>query len=530
MNSAYGRSSLWQLVVLWALLMAVSLLTRTFVPIDETRYVTVAWEMWLRGDFLVPHLNGATYAHKPPLLFWLYDLGWWLFGVNDWWPRLVAPLFGLGSLALTFLLARRLWPERPRVAMLASWLLFGSVFWTGYTTAAMFDMLVTFFTLLGLYGVWQAGKGQRIGWLWLGIAIGLGILAKGPVILLHTLPAALLAPWWSSEASNLKARWYLHLLGAFVLGAVIALAWAIPAALRGGEAYANAIFWGQTANRVVDSFAHKRAFWWYLPLLPLIFYPWAWWPPVWRGLASLTGEKGVAALRFCLAWLIPGFLFLMLISGKQVHYLLPLFPAVALLGARGIEHISRREFTFRLPGTVLVLLSLGVLSLIWWQDRPDWAEGIEPAWGALPLLAGMALLVIRTERLFHAVRILTLVSVLVVIALHLVLKGPLNHSYDLTPVAEALKELQTQGAPIVHESKYAGEYHFLARLKQPLKVLRRKNLETWARQHPDGYILYYFSSRQKERIPAASLLVHRYRGDYVAIIPSEVYLQNLDRL
>jgi len=166
-NSAYRSGSLWQLAVLWTLLMAVSLLTRTFVPIDETRYVTVAWEMWLRGDFLVPHLNGATYAHKPPLLFWLYDLGWWLFGVNDWWPRLVAPLFGLGSLFLTFLLARRLWPDRPQVALLASWLLFGSVFWTGYTTAAMFDMLVTFFTLLGLYGIWQAGQGRRSGWLWL---------------------------------------------------------------------------------------------------------------------------------------------------------------------------------------------------------------------------------------------------------------------------------------------------------------------------------------------------------------------------
>ena len=530
MNPGTRSSSLWQLVMLWALLMAVSLLTRTFVPIDETRYVTVAWEMWLRGDFLVPHLNGATYAHKPPLLFWLYDLGWWLFGVNDWWPRLVAPLFGLASLFLTFLLARRLWPERPRVALLASWLLFGSVFWTGYTTAAMFDMLVTFFTLLGLYGIWQAGQGRRGGWLWLGIAIGLGVLAKGPVILLHTLPAALLAPWWSGEARQHKGRWYLHLLGAFCLGAVIALSWAIPAAIRGGEAYANAIFWGQTANRVVDSFAHKRAFWWYLPLLPLIFYPWAWWPPVWHGLASLVKGKGEMALRFCLAWLLPGFLFLMLISGKQVHYLLPLFPAVALLTARGIEHHSNDLFHFRLPGILLVLVSLALLSLNWWNDLPGWAEGLEPGWGILPLLAGLALLAIRSNRLIDAVRLLTLVSVLLVITVHLVLRGPLEQAYNLTPVARTLEQLQQQGLPIAHESKYAGEYHFLARLKQPLKVLHRKNLSNWARQHPDGYIVYYFSSRHRERIPDGSLLVHKYRGDYVAIIPSAIYLENRDSL
>jgi 4-amino-4-deoxy-L-arabinose transferase-like glycosyltransferase len=46
-------------------LFLVSLLTRSLIPVDETRYTSVAWEMWLRGDYLVPHLNGATYSHKP---------------------------------------------------------------------------------------------------------------------------------------------------------------------------------------------------------------------------------------------------------------------------------------------------------------------------------------------------------------------------------------------------------------------------------------------------------------------------------
>ena len=59
---------------------------RPLWPVDETRYASVAWEMWLRGDFLVPHINGEPYSHKPPLLFWLIQAGWALFGVNDWWP------------------------------------------------------------------------------------------------------------------------------------------------------------------------------------------------------------------------------------------------------------------------------------------------------------------------------------------------------------------------------------------------------------------------------------------------------------
>src|ERR1051325_2855408 len=108
---------------LWCMLVLVSLLGRSYIPIDETRYVTVAWNMWLHGDYLVPHLNGGTYSHKPPLLFWLMNLGWKIFGVNDWWPRLVPSFFALGALLLTQRIAVRLWPQRPKVALYAGLIL-----------------------------------------------------------------------------------------------------------------------------------------------------------------------------------------------------------------------------------------------------------------------------------------------------------------------------------------------------------------------------------------------------------------------
>ena len=66
---ARNANILTVLAGLWLLLILTSLVTRGFLPVDETRYVSVAWEMWLRHDFLVPHLNGAVYSHKPPLLF-----------------------------------------------------------------------------------------------------------------------------------------------------------------------------------------------------------------------------------------------------------------------------------------------------------------------------------------------------------------------------------------------------------------------------------------------------------------------------
>lgn len=84
------------------------LVSLPFIPVDETRYVGVAWEMFARGDFLVPHLNGEPYHHKPPLLFWIFHLGWALFGINDWWPRVAGAVISFAGLLLTARLARRL--------------------------------------------------------------------------------------------------------------------------------------------------------------------------------------------------------------------------------------------------------------------------------------------------------------------------------------------------------------------------------------------------------------------------------------
>ena len=57
----------WLVVALWCAFMGAALALRPLLPIDETRYLTVAWEMWLDGSYLVPHLNGEIYTHKPPL-------------------------------------------------------------------------------------------------------------------------------------------------------------------------------------------------------------------------------------------------------------------------------------------------------------------------------------------------------------------------------------------------------------------------------------------------------------------------------
>ncbi|GAB6042141.1 ArnT family glycosyltransferase [Endothiovibrio diazotrophicus] len=506
----------------WLLLLAASLAARSYVPIDETRYVTVAWEMWLRGDFLVPHLNGELYSHKPPLMFWLYDLGWWLFGVNDWWPRLVAPLFGLGSLWLTRNLARRLWPEREALADHAPLIVLGGLFWAFYTTASMFDMLVVFFTLLGFVGTLIAWRGQVLrGFGLLAVAIGLGVLAKGPIILLTTLPPALLAPWWMSEGRPASwHRWYLGILAAVLGGAAIALAWAIPAAIRGGEKYADAIFWGQTANRMVNSFAHRRGVFWYLPLLPLLLFPWFLWPRLWVRLAALrrtpAPEPGV---RFCLAAALPLFIALSLISGKQLHYLLPIFPMVSLLAARALDDDQRTLRDLWLPGALAVAAGTLLLTLPWWREAtplPTWGAAIQPLWG-LPLVAlGLVVAGLRWKQLTPRLLALAATGALAATLFQLALFRAAGDAYDLTRVARYLGTLQTAGANIANVANYHGEYQFLGRLTRPLEEVTPMELTAWAQRHPDGYALIYYKGTWPRALEGA-LYSQNHRGGGLAV-------------
>lgn len=485
--------------LLWMALVVATLVTRPLWPLDETRYASVAWDMWLRGDFLVPHLNGAPYSHKPPLLFWLIQLGWWLFGVNEWWPRLVPALFALANLFLCAHLARRLWPNEPDTAPLAVWLVFGGLLWLALIGPLMFDMLLVFCVLLGMIGVLRASVAERggSGWLIVGAAIGLGVLAKGPVILLHLLPVAVLAPWWAGAQRAARGwRWYAGIGLAVAIGALIALAWAIPAARSGGAAYADAIFWGQTAGRVTDSFAHRLPWWWYVPLLPVLLFPWLLWPPVWRALAQLRAHGQNKGVRFCLAWMVPVFVGLSLISGKQVHYLLPLLPPFALLISHILLSQPRPAGRWQmLPVSLGLIVGGGVLlalpALITrFNTLPGWAADISPLAGAAFVLVALALLAIpngKNER--FRVPALGVAMVLLTLVVHIAILPAATATGDLRPIGQYLHTLQDRGVPLAQYGKYTGQFNFIGRLEKPIPVIRAVEIRDLATRYPDGKLV-----------------------------------------
>lgn len=513
---------------LWLVVVAVAQYARPLMPIDETRYLAVAWEMWQRGDFLVPHLNGLPYSQKPPLMFWLIDAGWAVFGVHSWWARLVAPTFGLGCLALTAVLARRLWPDSRGIGRLGPVLLMGSLFWAVFTTLTMFDTILAFFALVGLLGIVIARQGRlRLGFAILGVAIGLGVLTKGPVILVHVLPVALLAPWWARRpAADPEAApppstkaWYGGLGLAVVGGAVIGLAWALPAAAFGGHAYAQSILWGQSAGRVVDAFAHSRPWWWYVPVLPAMALPWLVWPPLWRAALGTRRKKMNGGVRFCLAWAVPAFVIFSAISGKQPHYLLPELPALALLAAAALTAddpaAGTRPRDWLPPAVLLGVIAVG-LAVVRWLPLKSTAltSLVQPAWALLAFAAVAALWLARRWQPRLAVLAIAGTTVLAVVAGHMALRPALMANYDLTAVADQLGAWQRAGHPLAHVGKYHGQFQFLGRLEAPITVIRAADAPAWVAEHPDGMIITY-TNRPSDSFKAE--LVAPFRGKWVAV-------------
>lgn len=492
-------------VICFLLTAALGILLRPLTPIDETRYLAVAWEMHLSGDWLVPSKNFAPYSDKPPLLFWAINLVWLVTGVSEFAARMVGPLFCGAAIWLTAILARRLWPDDRDVGGRAALALAGLSIFVVAGSLTMFDAPLAVAVLIGLISLHSAAGHAEAGrfgfrpWAGFGAALALGVLTKGPVILFHLLPAALLLPIWSAD----RLPWRglpLRLGFGLAVGLALVALWLVPAAITGGEEYRAAILWHQSAGRLTESFAHARPWWFFLAILPLMAFPLAWTPTLWRaaGKARWRTDPG---LRLCLIWTGSALLLFSLTSGKQVHYLVPELPALALIAARLLrdsplfEPLSARSQPAAQLNFMPAVLALGALAAI------AALAGI----GALPLGDLAPLFTPRSALLAWALLIIALCW-LVVLKPHLpgamllslggllatnILIGVSDIAtiYSTHPTAAAISRERPDGLAYVGAT-YHAEFNFAARLTQPVATpADNEELARWIADHPDGLVL-----------------------------------------
>ena len=514
-----------------ALIAAVALaglVTRPLLAIDETRYAAVALDMLQRGDWLVPHLNGGPYSHKPPLLFWLVLAGWKVFGVSATWARLVGPLAGMTAVALIASIARRLWPLDVRTRRWAPVITAAALLWAAFGSLVMFDTLLACSALLALLGVVHVVEHEhRRGVLFMALGVGLGILSKGPVVFLHMLPTALLAPWWATPRTDRRwVRWYATLVAAMLLGVGLALLWAVPAGEAGGPAYRDAIFLGQTAGRITKSVAHQRAPWWYLPLLPALLFPWFMWPESWRALKALRVAPRDTGVRFAVVWALAGLCAFSLVSGKQVHYLLPLVPAVALLLARGLSQREAAPLTRPwIVASVIGVLAVGVIvagsttllaRVVWWPHG-----AIAWWWAIAPLIAAAMLVGWQRGRITRnaAVHSLAISTAVLLCGVQFAAGRAGTVPYDTAPMAAAVRSALESGHPVAMVGAYNGEYHFEGRLQRHrIDVIDARHADAWLEAHAGGLILRY--DRGRDALPPEGVIArHPFRNGWASLAP-----------
>ena len=503
---------------LWLLIVAAGMVTRTIWPPDETRLLALAWDMWHRGDWLTPQLNGEPWFRQGPATLWLVLSGWQFLGLNDWWPRLLPALGGLFVLLLTSVFAHKLWPDQKEVVRYAPVLLLGSALWAMFQTLALDHLLLVCVTLLTMMAVYAYAGGGRAAAPVLGILIGMSLLVGGPVALVYVMPAMLLAPLWAHrDGKSGWSAWYGTVLLALVIGAGLWLAWLIPATRPAGLGWYQAI---STASSLqpLDLFYQQGAWWWYLYLIPLVFFPWSVWPLGWIRLWQVRGRKLDSGFTLCMVWGISAIVLLALLPVRQPQFLLPLFPAYVLVLAWLLMHEELRtvgEDGFFASMTFPVIAIGGALAVLPGLPKVDFMPAIiwsmSPMIGVVVAALGIALSWMPTMNTGKRVMSIAVTTMFVVVAGSFFAGYQWGDRYQTGDLNTLLYDAESEGRAIAHVAPYQGQFHFGARLTQPIAVLNQDQTRDWILNNPTGVILTYDTGWQPNAIgSSATLLVSPY--------------------
>jgi len=330
---------------------------------DEGRYAEIPREMLESGNWLVPRLNDLVYIEKPPLQYWATAASYALFGISEWTARLYTGLCGFLTVLITAGLAYRLWG--PAAAWRAGIMLGSSLLLVLMGHQLTLDMSLAFFTTLTLAAFCLAQDGRtsataRRYWMWLTWASAAGaFLTKGLVALV--LPSITLLVYAIVQRDG--AIWRrLYLVSGLVLFSILALPWMLLMQ-RELPQFFDFFIVREHFQRYLTLISDRYEPWWFfIPILAGGSLPWV--IPTARALyggwRASTSPGMFDARRLLWIWAATVFLFFSLSDSKLVPYILPMFPAVAVLMATGEEARLRRD----LRNTGMMLVGIGVVFLV----------------------------------------------------------------------------------------------------------------------------------------------------------------------
>ncbi len=341
--SSVGSLSTW---AFWLVLIVVWLATlgyRALIHPDEGRYAELSLGMLQSGDWVTPRLNGILYFEKPALQYWMGALSYQIFGINEFAARFWPGLTGLLSVFVIGLTARRLWGAGHFAALIMAgsfWVIGNSHFLT-LDAGLMFFLALTLCSFLWAqqdgatprercYGMWVAWAAMAGAMLSKGLV---GLLIPGCSLVIYSLTNRQWSVWR-------RMQW----LSGSAIFVVLAGPWFWLVSSR-NPGFASFFFIHEHFARYLTNEAQREGpFWYFIPLLLVGFLPWtSLLPRLIREGWPCREELVFQPERFLLVWTAFVFVFFSLSHSKLPSYILPLFPALALMLGKTLIHARAAE-------------------------------------------------------------------------------------------------------------------------------------------------------------------------------------------
>lgn len=334
---------------------------------DEGRYTEIPREMIESGDYLTPRLNGVRYFEKPPLVYWATALGIEVFGLNEFGARFWCTAFAVFGIVATYLFSREQYGRG--VAVWASITLGTSLLYMGLSQIVLLDMVITvlvsgaLFAFLGASGM---GTGKRkTKWLMAFYSLmGLAVMTKGLIGLV--IPVAVIGIW-IVVGNRWKEIPSYRLVSGLLVFLVVTVPWHVAVALENPD-FLEFYFVHEHFLRYTTQ-VHSRVepWWFFIPIVLAGFFPWVTFLPQAIRRCFPQGWKSIGqdrATSFLLIWIGFVVLFFSISQSKLVPYVLPIFPALAVVVGRFLGEIDGERKSIHRSILVYVgiswLLAIGV--------------------------------------------------------------------------------------------------------------------------------------------------------------------------
>ena len=344
---------------------------------DEGRYSEIAREMSVSGDFVTPRLNGLKYFEKPPLQYWATAIAYDVFGEHNWTARLWAALTGLFGVGCVYWIARRMYGLETAIAATA--ISASSLWYFAMAHINTLDMGLTAWMTLTLVAFLHAQRddatprqrsiAMHVAWA----AMALAMLSKGLIGIV--LPGGVLV-FYSLWQRDWKMWDRLHIATGLLLFLAIVVPWFAWVQARNPE-FSQFFFFHEHLDRF-SSTTHRRegAWWYFVPILIGGLAPWtlllAWvLPSMARDLRrkdapidhSASTKKPFHSERLLFVWVAFIFLFFSASGSKLPSYIVPVFPALALLLAPRIARCPPRAYAINVAiGVVFAIACIAAMS------------------------------------------------------------------------------------------------------------------------------------------------------------------------